>query len=355
MPAFRTTLPVAGPATLLPILPAPWLALLLLAVADALWARQAGLAVTGCLPAACTALGLMAAGARLRQSERWSRVGVMTDAAGTWIAFTAAGCVLTYLAARCALPLRDDALESLDHAVGFDWLAWSDWVAAHPAVQTVLRLAYASLLPQIVLCCCVLPLTAGAARLRELFWAALACILVTAAVSALLPALGAFAHHGLGAQADWLPNLLALPGGIRPRAAEGRRQHALLPRRAGGAVRPRPPPHRRRRPRSGGAEPGDARVHPQRGRPLPLRRHRRLRPGPGGDRRRAGRHARLSDGRRTSSCGRAPGLPAPQPPLPRRPATSRRKNPGIVAAKVNAAAVPALPGARVRSRGPFVT
>ena len=162
------------------------------------------------LPVACTALGLMAAGARLRQSERWSRVGVMTDAAGTWIAFTAAGCVLTYLAARCALPLCDDTLESLDRAMGFDWMAWSDWVAAHPALHAVLRLAYASLLPQIVLCCCVLPLTGGATRLRELFWAALACILVTAAMSALLPALGAFAHHGLGAQADWLPDLLAL-------------------------------------------------------------------------------------------------------------------------------------------------
>ena len=221
MPTLRIE-PAAAPALLRlarstsRTLPATWLSLLALAGVEALWAPRAGLSVTGWQPVACTALLLMAAGALCRRTQRWSQVGDMTDAAGTWIAFTATGCVLTYLGARCALPLRDDALESLDRALGFDWLAWSAWVAAHPPLRLALRLAYASLLPQIVLCCCLLPLTAGPKRLRELFWAALAAILVTSATSALLPALGAYPHYGLDARADWLADVLALrqPGAV---------------------------------------------------------------------------------------------------------------------------------------------
>lgn len=221
MPAFRTLAGAAltGRAPVLPALqtlPAGWLAMLALAAVDAFWAQRAGVAVAGWHRAACTALLLMAAAMACRRSERWSPVGEMADAAGLWIAFTATGCVLTYLCARCAMPLRDDALESLDRAVGFDWAAWSAWVERHHMVHVVLRLAYVSLLPQIVLCCCVLPLTAGRQRLSELFWSALAAILVTAAVSALLPALGAYQHHGLAERADWLPDLLALrrPGPV---------------------------------------------------------------------------------------------------------------------------------------------
>lgn len=184
--------------------------MLALAAVDAFWAQRAGVAVAGWLRVACTALLMMAAGMACRRSARWSPVGEMADAAGLWIAFTATGCVLTYLCARCALPLRDDALASLDRTIGFDWVAWSAWVEGHRAVHVVLRLAYASLLPQIVVCCCVLPLTAGRQRLSELFWSALAAILVTAFVSALLPALGAYPHYGLADRADWLPDVLAL-------------------------------------------------------------------------------------------------------------------------------------------------
>ena len=217
MPAFiapRAFRPLAFPAR--EGAASPWAPILALAAVDALWAARASLAVSGWAPMAGLALLMMVAGALLRRSDRWSDVGVMTDAAGAWIAFTAAACVLTYLGARGALPLRDDALDSLDRALGFDWVAWSNWVAARPAVRVVLGLAYASLLPQIALCCCVLPLTAGPDRLRELLLAALAAVLVTTAVSALLPALGEFAHHGRGAEADWLPDLLALrrPGPV---------------------------------------------------------------------------------------------------------------------------------------------
>ena len=197
-------------------MPPAWLAMSAVAGIEAVWARWVGLSVEGCWPIACVALGLMAAGALCRRSPSFAAVGDMTAAAGNWIAFTATGCVLTYLSARCGLPLRDEALESLDRCLHFDWMAWSAWVAAHPPVHLALRMAYASLLPQIVLCCCVLPLTAGARRLSDLFWSAFATLLVTSAASALVPALGAFAHHGLPARADWLADLLALrrPGPV---------------------------------------------------------------------------------------------------------------------------------------------
>lgn len=198
------------------MIPATWLVMFLMFGIEVIWAHDVRLSIMGWLPIACIAAPLMLVGAVCCRSERWSQVGDMTQAAGVWIAFTAIACVLTYLSARCTLPLEDNTLEVLDRAMGFDWVAWSAWVAAHRAIQVMLRLAYMSLLPQIVLCCCVLPLTGGARRLSELFWGAFVAILITSAVSALLPALGAFAHYGFAVRADWLDDLLALrqPGSV---------------------------------------------------------------------------------------------------------------------------------------------
>ena len=47
------------------------------------------------------------------------------EAGAGWVAFTAAGAVLTYLAAIVSWPLQDAAVNNFDHAIGFDWLVMS--------------------------------------------------------------------------------------------------------------------------------------------------------------------------------------------------------------------------------------
>lgn len=206
---IRSKVPRSGVA-------ACWLAPLVLLVVDLPWALSAKLHVTGWLQPAFLALLLLAVGLLCRTSNSWAKVGDMVNAAGAWIGFTATGCVLTYLAARSALPLRDDALEAADRALGFDWQAWSSWVHAHPILHFALALSYMSLPVQIVGVCWLLPLLGGSQRLTELLWGALVAILIATVFSALVPALGAFPHYGLTASADWLPDLVALrsPGPV---------------------------------------------------------------------------------------------------------------------------------------------
>jgi hypothetical protein len=136
----------------------------------------------------------------------------MAELGALWVAFTAAGCVLTYLAATCAWPLHDAVVNDLDNALGFDWLAWRGVVLAKPVLAWALRLAYASLLPQIVFSILFFSTTCLTRRSVELFWLAAVTLLPTALVSALCPVLGPFALFGVGDTA-YLPDVTVLRAG----------------------------------------------------------------------------------------------------------------------------------------------
>ena len=55
-----------------------------------------------------------------------------------WIGFMLFGAMLTYIAASTALPLQDANLAAFDARLGFDWLAWNDFVERHPVLNTAL-------------------------------------------------------------------------------------------------------------------------------------------------------------------------------------------------------------------------
>lgn len=174
-----------------------------LAGLDIVWANHIGMSVHGTTRSVLTTVALLVLAAAYR--HRCRPLADSIEAAALWMAFTAVGCVLTYLCAASARPLQDAALADFDHALGFDWAAWRDFVLRHPVVHHILAAVYASLLAQILFAIVFLPIIGRAERGIELLLLAMATILPVSAVSALYPALGP-APAGFG----YLPDLLAL-------------------------------------------------------------------------------------------------------------------------------------------------
>ena len=133
--------------------------------------------------------------ARLRPEPRL-RAG--TGAMAQLIAFTAAAAPLSYIAAGFNLPLWDGTFTTWDQGLGYGWRGYFDAVLAVPGLHLLMRLAYIATLPMVVATILVL---AATGRRRRLFAFNLALIyrelLVTIAVSGLMPALNAYNHAGL--------------------------------------------------------------------------------------------------------------------------------------------------------------
>ncbi len=127
-----------------------WIAIVSLGAVDLIWADRAGLVFIGWVNSAVPVVFL---------AESASPTATAGAAAGwpTWATTRrcgwrspSTGAVLTYLAATLKMPLRDTELRALDAALGFDWFAWSRFVAAHRLLRLVLTGAYLTLLPQII-------------------------------------------------------------------------------------------------------------------------------------------------------------------------------------------------------------
>lgn len=145
-------------------------------------------------PALSTAVLL--AGARAYRT-RSPRLAASLNATAFLVAFTALAAPLSYIAAMADLPLIDDTLARADHALGFDWQAWHDFIGD----PLVLRIAYASFMPQCALV--VLLVRHPGAYVRAVCLASLIAI----AVSAILPAAGA------STATEWYPVFAGLRDG----------------------------------------------------------------------------------------------------------------------------------------------
>jgi membrane-associated phospholipid phosphatase len=117
------------------------------------------------------------------------------------IAFAAVGAPLSYLAAAAAggLPLYDPALHMVDHALGFDWKALLAAMNETPWLLTMLGPIYLSLMPQMTTAVLCLAFRGRLLWLRVYMLAFLLSALITIAISALLPAVGAWPYLGLTA------------------------------------------------------------------------------------------------------------------------------------------------------------
>jgi membrane-associated phospholipid phosphatase len=118
------------------------------------------------------------------------------------IAFGAVGAPLSYLAASFNLPLQDGLFDALDRALGFDWSTLFGFITARPVLATVLRAAYVSFTVQASLVVLALALFGQLLWLRVFVLSFILTALVTIAVSAMLPGVGAWELHGMPSSPD---------------------------------------------------------------------------------------------------------------------------------------------------------
>jgi hypothetical protein len=121
------------------------------------------------------------------------------------IAFAAVAAPLSYVAASASLPLQDAALAHWDHALGFDWKALLALMHQWPAFFKLMHLIYLSLSLQMVVVVLLLGFTGRLPWLRVYMLAFIFAVLITIAISTLLPAEGAWLYYGITSAPEVLP------------------------------------------------------------------------------------------------------------------------------------------------------
>jgi hypothetical protein len=192
-----------------------WCAVALIALIDAVWLRASGLSVkhAGLLDVCKASVTLMGIALLLRLLARVPRYRVVTERlraarvadTAAWFAvlvcFISATGLLSYLCVSIDAPLIEGRLIAFDRAMGFDWLAVYQWVAAHPFVQGTLRLAYESGHLQLV----AVPLIVGLSGKRDGMAEYFFCLAIASALLLLIstpfPATSALVHFDVNDQA----------------------------------------------------------------------------------------------------------------------------------------------------------
>jgi hypothetical protein len=187
-----------------------WMTVAVILAIDFAWSANVGLIIRHWhhVAAATGALLILSALYRYRNAT----IAAWAESGAILIAFTASGCVLTYLAATTGKPLQDAALIGMDRAMGFNWLDWRQTVLDYPWLNWPLWLAYGSLPLQMMLAVLVLPIIGQGARMGELVVLGVMTLLFTVVISALFPVIGPFGTYGEGREA-WFDDFLALRSG----------------------------------------------------------------------------------------------------------------------------------------------
>jgi len=195
-------------------MPGLWAAVGIVCVVDAIWSAFIGLTISNS-GNFLIAWGLfLVVTVLLRTNGRDPRLAVATEFIALWQAFASSANILTYLSATPALPLQDDFLADADGFLGFRWLSYYHYVEAHPFIGRSLTTCYQSLIPETVVSGIFLSFARFDHRIRDFFWIALTSLLLTSALSALVPAVGAFSLYGFPERADWLRDLDVLRRGV---------------------------------------------------------------------------------------------------------------------------------------------
>jgi hypothetical protein len=104
---------------------------------------------------------------------------------------------LSYLAVSTDAPIVDRALDAIDKSLGLDWVASTEWVAAHPNLRWGLSIAYDSLPIQALFCYIYNVHTREMWRNSEIWRITFISVLVTIAGSAAFPATNPYVYYGL--------------------------------------------------------------------------------------------------------------------------------------------------------------
>jgi hypothetical protein len=156
------------------------------------------------LPLTCV-VGLGALAAFYRHLRPDVRLCAMLTALQQMVLFSMIGAFLSYMVAARGGPYWDADFAAWDGALGLDWMSWLRWLDMRPWLAMPLRLAYASLMPQMAALIVILGLTGAIADLRTTILAAMIAGLCAVIVSGFVPAQAAYSYLNLS-PADY-PNL----------------------------------------------------------------------------------------------------------------------------------------------------
>ena len=132
--------------------------------------------------------------------RRWRadlRLASALNATAQMIAFAAVGAPLSYLAASANLPLQDHAFDAIDRALGLDWLGLLSWMNSQSAMHPLFLVPYLSFTVQASITVLVLAVSNRLLQLRTFMLAFMLSAIVCIAISAIVPAEGAWGFYGL--------------------------------------------------------------------------------------------------------------------------------------------------------------
>ncbi|MES3023622.1 MAG: phosphatase PAP2 family protein [Pseudomonadota bacterium] len=185
--------------------------LVALAALATVWAGQIGLGFGPLGPLLAGSAALLVIGLCYDTTRRSRALADGAYYFALWVNLMLIACILSYLAAWHGGALYDQQFERIDALFGFAWEPWNAFVRSNHALYWVLLAAYASGGPQILAAVVYFACTGQSRCNQELWWISLLAMLLTVAVAALFPALGAFYHFQQNLdEAVHLPHLLAL-------------------------------------------------------------------------------------------------------------------------------------------------
>jgi hypothetical protein len=144
------------------------------------------------------AVGFLLVAGAFNFFERCARFANVCCVIGLWLLLGMVSIIFCYMFATLKIPLYDKELSMLDKALGFDWLSYYHFGTRQEIVNKVLKAAYSSLGVQTLLTVLFLAFRRKFARNLELVWITLVALLLTAAISGLIPAVGALYYYQIG-------------------------------------------------------------------------------------------------------------------------------------------------------------
>lgn len=110
------------------------------------------------------------------------------------------GALYTYTGASLALPLVDEVLIKLDALLGFDWVAYVNWLAQFPILSSVLSFSYISMNYCIIFTLFALAVSGQHLALQRFAISFLLCLASVAVMPTLWPAVGGYVFHDVQVQ-----------------------------------------------------------------------------------------------------------------------------------------------------------
>ncbi|HWJ41047.1 MAG TPA: phosphatase PAP2 family protein, partial [Candidatus Limnocylindrales bacterium] len=188
-----------------------WAVILTLATIDWLWAKQAGIEISGMMRAVEGVATFAAFAFIVEYTGRVPQVAEAAHYVALWISVAVTVVVYSYVVATVRMPLRDADFARMDAALGFNWSAGFDWIMSLSSVtRYILEHAYNSMMAQVFASIAFFALIKRPDRNRELLWIGILSALITTTLSGLLPALGPYGKGGMPA---WSAVLLTIRDG----------------------------------------------------------------------------------------------------------------------------------------------